>query len=243
MTESDDFLSRWSRRKQDAAKQATLPAQEKPSTEEESEQSHASPRKELPGRRVPDTTKSEPAFDLSKLPSLDSIGAQTDIRMFMQPGVPAALSRAALRRVWSADPAIRDFIGLSENSWDFTAPDAIPGFGPLLPTDDVKKLLAQVFGEDKPESGEADERAPGQADVAETEPEHPNSAPQPSQHADASQQITAASDGDAALNTKMTERGEDMLHSNNGTDASQQVDEKVPSSAQSRRRHGGALPT
>lgn len=27
------------------------------------------------------------------------------------------------------DPAIRDFIGLSENSRDFTAPDDIPGFG------------------------------------------------------------------------------------------------------------------
>ena len=29
------------------------------------------------------------------------------------------------------DPVIRDFIGLSENSWDFNAPDGIPGFGSL----------------------------------------------------------------------------------------------------------------
>lgn len=29
------------------------------------------------------------------------------------------------------DPVIRDFIGLSENSWDFTDPDSIPGFGSL----------------------------------------------------------------------------------------------------------------
>ena|SRR5437868_2471234 len=30
-----------------------------------------------------------------------------------------------------ADPAIRDFIGLSENAWDFTAPNGVPGFEPM----------------------------------------------------------------------------------------------------------------
>jgi hypothetical protein len=35
-----------------------------------------------------------------------------------------------LREIWR-DPAIRDFVGLSENSWDFTAPETIPGFGPI----------------------------------------------------------------------------------------------------------------
>jgi hypothetical protein len=29
------------------------------------------------------------------------------------------------------DPTIRDFRGLSENSWDFTDPNGIPGFGPM----------------------------------------------------------------------------------------------------------------
>jgi hypothetical protein len=36
-------------------------------------------------------------------------------------GVPADLTRVALRRAWSVDATIRDFIGLSENSWDFNA--------------------------------------------------------------------------------------------------------------------------
>jgi hypothetical protein len=49
---------------------------------------------------------------------------------------------AALRRAWSADPAIRDFIGLSENSWDFNAPDGVPGFGSPI-TDDTGRLLAE----------------------------------------------------------------------------------------------------
>ena len=50
-----------------------------------------------------------------------------------------------LRRAWSADPTIRDFIGLSENSWDFNAPGAIGGFGPLEMTDDLRRMVAQLF--------------------------------------------------------------------------------------------------
>ena len=46
-----------------------------------------------------------------------------------------------------ADPAIRDFMGLAENDWDFTDPTAMPGFGALPPGTDVKKLVAQIFGE------------------------------------------------------------------------------------------------
>jgi hypothetical protein len=54
------------------------------------------------------------------------------------------LARAALRRAWANDPAIRDFVGVAENQWDFNDPDAIPGFGPLLATDGVPAVPAQV---------------------------------------------------------------------------------------------------
>jgi hypothetical protein len=56
------------------------------------------------------------------------------------------LTRAALRRAWSADPGIRDFIGLSENSWDFNAVGAVPGFGSLT-AEDARRLLARVMEE------------------------------------------------------------------------------------------------
>ena len=62
---------------------------------------------------------------------IDSIVAGSDIRAFLQSGVPAELTKAALRRAWTTDPAIRDFIGIAENQWDFTDPTSIPGFGPL----------------------------------------------------------------------------------------------------------------
>jgi hypothetical protein len=87
-----------------------------------------------------------PAFDPASLPPVDSIAAGSDVSAFLRPGVPADLARAALRRAWVADPAIRDFIGPSENAWDFTAPDGVPGFGPLRAIDDAWRLAAQLTG-------------------------------------------------------------------------------------------------
>jgi len=78
------------------------------------------------------------------------------------------LTRAALRRAWESDPAIRDFIGIAENQWDFNDPDAIPGFGPLHASDHAPVLLRQVSGRpediraalaEMPASVERDERS------------------------------------------------------------------------------------
>ena len=82
-----------------------------------------------------------------ELPPIDAITVDTDIRAFLKSRVPAELTRAALRRAWTSDPAIRDFIGIAENQWDFNDPTAIPGFGPLLETDDISALLRQAFGQ------------------------------------------------------------------------------------------------
>jgi hypothetical protein len=60
--------------------------------------------------------------------------------------VPAELTRAALRQAWASDPAIRDFIGIAENQWDFNDPNAISGFGPLPEGYDVSGLLSQALG-------------------------------------------------------------------------------------------------
>ena len=68
-------------------------------------------------------------------------------RRSCRPGVPAAMTHAALRRAWSADPAIRDFIGPHENYWDAAGPDGIPGFGDLDPNLDVRRMVSELFGE------------------------------------------------------------------------------------------------
>jgi len=94
----------------------------------------------------PGPVETEPAFDPATLPPVESIDAGTDVSAFLRPGVPADLAQAALRRAWVADPAIRDFVGLAENAWDFNAADGVPGFGPLRTIDDVQRLVAQVAG-------------------------------------------------------------------------------------------------
>ena len=115
MTE-EEFLARWSLRKR-ASKPSAPPAEA------------AKPARETPAPSPAVTA--EPEVDFGSLPTIDSITAGTDITAFLRKGVPQDLMRGALRRAWSADPAIRDFIGLAENAWDFNDPNAMSGFGPL----------------------------------------------------------------------------------------------------------------
>ncbi|MGX1320094.1 hypothetical protein AB7M17_003547 [Bradyrhizobium sp. USDA 377] len=113
----DRFLARWSRLKQEAKANATQP--------------DPAMHDNMPSAPPPAAKDDEAEFDLSSLPSIDSITSATDIKAFLHKAIPQELTRAALRRAWSADPAIRDFVGLAENAWDFNDPSAMPGFGPL----------------------------------------------------------------------------------------------------------------
>ena len=163
MSEPDNFLSRWSRRKRAAAEQKAEPDQtgtvDEPAAQAAEEAGPAKPVATRPPElRAP--APAEPAFDVSSLPPIDSIVADTDISAFLKPGVPSALRHAALRRAWTTDPAIRDFKGLAENDWDFNDPDAIPGFGKLDADFDVRKLVAQVFGEKTSDAAPAESAAP-----------------------------------------------------------------------------------
>jgi hypothetical protein len=139
MTEPDNFLQRWSKRKLAKDDEAA------PEGEERSQQSEKQ-NEEQPAAQEQDVATGDKPFDLASLPSIESIDANTDVTVFLRPGVPPELSRAALRRAWSTDPAIRDFVGLVENGWDFNDPNAMPGFGTITPGE-VARLAAQLFGE------------------------------------------------------------------------------------------------
>jgi hypothetical protein len=162
MSEPENFLARWSRRKRDAAEAAP--------EAEAAPQQNAAP---TPPTEAPKGADREP-FDLASLPPIESIGAGTDVSAFLRPGVPAELTRAALRRAWSADPAIRDFVGLVENGWDFNDPEAMAGFGSISPGE-VARLVAQTIGEAAPEqpATETPQRAGGEQTSAVASSEHP----------------------------------------------------------------------
>jgi len=135
MTGPENFLERWSRRKLTKAdpaaaeEQAAGDGQQAESTDPTSD---VQPETEL--------------FDPASLPPIETIDAKTDVTAFLRPGVPPDLTRAALRRAWTSDPAIRDFVGLAENSWDFNDPQAMHGFGAIDPAD-AARLFAQAVGQ------------------------------------------------------------------------------------------------
>jgi hypothetical protein len=210
MSEPTNIFSRWSQRKR-----AVAAAEKKTADAAVSEAKPAEPTQTLPPPQQP---AAEPAaFDVSKLPSLESISAQTDIRDFLQPGVPAEIKRAALRRAWVADPAIRDFVGLQENDWDFNDPIAKAGFGPLGPEHNVKELVARVFNNAPTPDARQDAT--------------PNKVDPPDQLAPPEEAPGTPSDVTDLDSQSAAERDENI--------APQQ---KNDSPAAKPRRHGGALP-
>jgi hypothetical protein len=137
MSEEDEaFLARWSKRKAQARAR--------------------SDSGELPGETPQEPVGLQPAgaqdneadeIAFEDLPPIDSIDASTDLTPWLRKKIPEAWKQAALSRVWATDPAISQFIGISENAWDWNVPDGVPGFGPLRATDDVAQLLAQAMGQ------------------------------------------------------------------------------------------------
>src|SRR5215469_18247273 len=149
MSETENFITRWSRRKRKAAEDAEA-TRSSGAVDAAPEGAHPNEDQREGGDapRGGASDRPESAPDPTKLPPIETITAESDIRAFLAPGVPPELTRAALRRVWSADPNIRDFIGLSENSWDFNAPGAMAGFGPLEMTEELHRQVARIIGRD-----------------------------------------------------------------------------------------------
>jgi hypothetical protein len=141
MTEPKNFLKRWSQRKL---------AERERSKDEHATNQHLPVEHDASAVEPPQNDgmvkASDETFDLADLPPIDSIAANTDVSAFLRPGVPSDLTRAALRRAWSSDPAIRDFVGLVENGWDFNDPSAMAGFGTIT-ADEVARLASKIIGE------------------------------------------------------------------------------------------------
>ncbi len=236
MSEPENFLSRWARRKREAEQEA----QHEPPLESKKD---AAPGAEPEAKADADTdlvveNDSAPAkaeaesFDIDSLPPLESINAATHIRDFLRPGVPADLSRAALRRAWSADPAIRDFIGLSENAWDFTDTNDILGFGPLHDGDDIRRMVAEVFGDGPKAEAPATEPQPDPV-----VPQH--AAAQPEENEQESDPAKAGGDAATAAGSNTAALQYDRSA---GVGDVQGSEETKHAALQQRRAHGRALP-
>src|SRR4051812_4455753 len=233
-----DFLSRWSRRKLELRQGQTEPV-------------------DVPDAGVGDVAAESPAAaeaedaltpeEIAALPKVEELTPETDIRVFLKKGVPELLRNAALRRMWSLDPAIRDYVSEArEYAYDWNVPGGVPGNGPLLPSDNVEEMLGQIFG-DRP-------RVPAAPVSAPTQP-LPEASPVP---IDAQNDVIAgaserpsdrgavlhqdpilsseAGSNDAALQAVRTE--EDASPDQPGDAAVPSKAEVLAPAANSRRRHG-----
>ncbi len=108
---ADGFLSRWSRLKQERREEEPETA---PAVTENRGEAAAGPPSQT-------TAKGDDApFDPEQLPDIDSLTSESDFTPFLREGVPEALRRQALRRLWRLNPVFANLDGLNDYDQDFS---------------------------------------------------------------------------------------------------------------------------
>ncbi|MFJ5488032.1 DUF3306 domain-containing protein [Hansschlegelia beijingensis] len=142
---SGDFLSRWSRRKAEAAAPSPQSDASPGPRSIEALAEEASPPPEALAVEEAEAPVELSAEEIAALPPVEELTPGSDLGPFLRAGVPTLLRNAALRRMWAVDPAIRDFLNdAREYAYDWNTPGGVPGLGPLLPTDDVREMVRSV---------------------------------------------------------------------------------------------------
>lgn len=208
------FLGRWSRRK--------------------AEQRRGAIREERPADAPEPANAALPVpVDPASLPDIESLTPESDFSPFLRAGVPDALRKAALRKLYVTEPSVVNYEPLVEYGWNFTA----PGYGDLLPSDDVAKYMAQIVRSTVPER--APEMTPGETGTAGA------ALPPPADPAPVrldSPPARVAADAVAAHSPRaMPDRAPDAIAGTRPADPPADHAEESPP-APVRRRHGGALP-
>ncbi|NJN40096.1 MAG: DUF3306 domain-containing protein [Gammaproteobacteria bacterium] len=175
----EQFLSRWSRLKRAGA---------------ESEQAQAPGAPSAPPPAAADASRSpvpKPADEpLPELPSIDELTPESDFRPFMDPRVPEALRRLALKKLY-ADPHFNVQDMLDDYAGDYTLLEALPpGMASkltharrtLLGQDEADRIEAEEAEQAAAERIAADGATPLPAEAAEL-PGHPVGSAHPAEDA------------------------------------------------------------
>ena len=148
------FLSRWSQRKRSVEQEA-----------EESGTAAAAVADETAARQDRedgDGAAQGKAIDPAELPDIDSLGEGSDFSVFMQEGVPEALQRQALRKLWRLNPIFGHLDGLNDYDLDYTNAATVVenlktmyqvGKGMVLPEEeeDEGEAAAEAAADEAPE--------------------------------------------------------------------------------------------
>jgi len=224
--EKDDaagFLSRWSRAKRAAALQPddTVGQPDEASQDDDT--------------TLPPAPQEEEEVDaeyIAALPSLDDIAKGTDLSAFMRKGVPHALRNAALRKMWTVDPVIRDHLDVARDYfWDWNAPGGVPGGGGIISAKSAAGMLKNIIGAREEETPVVAEAAAGPVAAADGA-----SAGPPDETPLAATESAPDDAADRALGTSGAQTAEDAAARPVPTP------QDGPQKTEPRRRHGGALP-
>ena len=120
----DRFLARWSRRKRDPRRGRPAPDAE-PGGRDSDAVAAAPGEDTLPATEtepgVAEPGAAEPGAAAEELPDIDSLDKTSDFTVFLKEGVPEAIRRKALRRLWRLDPVLANLDGLNDYDEDFSA--------------------------------------------------------------------------------------------------------------------------
>jgi hypothetical protein len=146
MAREDGFLSRWSRLKQEAAKQApSQPTEAELAAARAAEEARAAEAaaRDAAAREAEEREREE---IVARLPRIEDLAADSDFRPFMHPLVPQALRSAALARLWLLDPGISGYVDPAlDYAHNWHVPGGIPGGGPPPSAEEVQSTLRQIF--------------------------------------------------------------------------------------------------
>lgn len=223
--DEDDFLSRWSRRKRAAETEGGEGPERQRAAPDAPPVPHAG---EATTPEAPPEALTEPMTEaeLSALPRIEDLAEGSDIRLFLNPRVPAALRNAALRRIWSVTPAIRDHRDPAvDYAWDWNTPGGVPGDGHAPSPERAAEMLRELFRTDRPEAA-----APPTAESPELVPDSGSRAAQ-----DTATDTAPGTAPDTAT-ALISDAGEAHEISRKTEDSS------APEPSPPRRRHGGAVP-
>ena len=166
MTAERDVFARWSERRRAVAK-AEAAAQEQPPVPE-------------PDGVAAEETEDEAAWLAENgLPEPETLGLGDDFAAFMKAGVPAALKRRALRRLWVSNPVLANLDGLNDYDGDLRD---IAASAAGITTDYqvgrgfMKRVVEAVTGDGEAADDGADGRREDAALAAATDPDGPSAA-------------------------------------------------------------------
>jgi len=155
-SDDESFLRRWSRLKQETR---TEPAGAAPPPDGGAVPSERALRPDdAPPKDEDKKPQVEQPFDPARLPSIDTLGKDSDYSDFLRPEVPEDLRRAALRKLWASDPVLSAPDALDMHNLDYNNVPTFPeGIQTLYRIG--KGMLSDLEAEaEKAEQGESQQR-------------------------------------------------------------------------------------